>query len=75
MFLLIFGVNPYILVVTPESRRSAKFDTLSTFFNNAFSIFKAKHDVSKNIIMYCSFRAVVARQQEIIDTQIMSIDT
>ena len=35
---------------------SEKFDTLSTFFNNAFSIFNAKL-VFYDIIMYCSFRA------------------
>ena len=59
-----------ILVLKSKGRPVFKiWYTIWTFFINAFNIFKAKHDVSYDMIMYyCSFRAVAAHQQEVIST-------
>lgn len=70
VFIDIWSKPLNILVLKSKGRPVFKiWYTIWTFFINAFNIFKAKHDVSYDMIMYyCSFRAVAAHQQEVIST-------
>ena len=65
MFLLILEVYSHILVMMSEGGVVCKIWYTIIFFNNAYNILKTKHDVSYDIIMHYSFRAVAAHRQEI----------